>query len=732
MNLRYFTMIGSLSALAVGGVLLAPGQVAAQEREEQGVEELTRGPVHEAFATTVNFDPEPGIFVKTAPPTLIEEAPPDERPEGDNVTWIPGYWGWDDDQDDFIWISGVWRNLPPGRQWVPGYWSEVGNQWQWTSGYWANAETEEVSYLPEPPKSIESGPNVEAPSSNHIWISGTWIQRNERYAWRPGYWELGQRDWTWIPAHYQWTRRGYVFIDGYWDYDVPRRGVVFAPVHFHHDYYSRPDYVYTPLMVISLNVFVDHLFVRPHYNHYYFGDYYEPRYRESGFYTSFSYRTGRSGYDPIYAQMRWEHRDDRNWERQRRENFDFYRDHVDARPPRTWAALRARPEGSRRGQRDDYQFAEPLKQYANRPNSGQRFQPVSAETRTQLVERRQEVRKFSQERQQLESKPREVAQNADKTVKVTREKFTKSPVVGKRAEQLSGNDAPPKRHEPKGGDLRDEKTAGRDDNGGKNADGSKKADKSDNGKRGGKDQTDKGKTPDQGQGKNKDSDTKPQGKDQADKGRNPEQGQGKNKDSDNKPQGKNQAEKGNNPDQGQGKNKDSDRKPQGKNQAENGKNPDQGRGKQTEPSTKPEKENRPRPAQNADENKGGKSDGNRMNDEPKQPKKEKSQADTNERKEPKPTQKVEQPQRQKVDQTPKHQDQPQQKQKAAPEPARQPEPKPQQKAAPERQQQPKAQQERPQQPKPQQQQQQAKPEKKQNAEKKGTKDEDPDAKKKNN
>ena len=722
-------MIGSLSALAVGGVLLAPGQVAAQEREEQGVEELTRGPVHEAFATTVNFDPEPGIFVKTAPPTLIEEVPPDERPEGDNVTWIPGYWGWDDDQDDFIWISGVWRNLPPGRQWVPGYWSEVGNQWQWTSGYWANADTEEVSYLPEPPKSIESGPNVAAPSSNHIWVSGTWIQRNERYAWRPGYWELGQRDWTWMPAHYQWTRRGYVFVDGYWDYDVPRRGVVFAPVHFRHDYYSRPDYIYTPLTVISLNVFVDHLFVRPHYGHYYFGDYYEPRYRESGFYTSFSYRTGRSGYDPIYAQMRWEHRDDRNWERQRRENFDFYRDHADARPPRTWAALRARPEGSRRGQRDDYQFAEPLKQYANRPNSGQRFQPVSAETRTQLVERRQQVRKFSQERQQMESRPNEAAQNSDKTGKVTREKFTKSPLVAKRADQLSGNDAPPKRHEPKGGDLRDEKTAGRDGNGGKNAGDSDKADKSDNGKRGGKDQADKS---DDGKRGGKDQADKSDngkrgGKDQADKGANPEQGQGKNKDSDNKPQGKDQADKGRNPDQGQGKNRDSDNKPQGKNQAD--KNPDQGRGKQTEPSTKPENKDRPRPAQNADENKGGKSDGNRMNDEPKQPKKEKTQAETNERKEPKPTQKIEQPQRQKADQ-PKHQDEPKQKQKAATEPARQPEPKPQ-KAAPERQQQQKAQQERPQQPK-QPQQQQAKPEKKQTAEKKGTKDEDPDAKKKNN
>ena len=44
---------------------------------------------------------------------------------GDNVVWIPGYWSWDDSRNDFLWVSGIWRNLPPGRQWVPGYWSEA-------------------------------------------------------------------------------------------------------------------------------------------------------------------------------------------------------------------------------------------------------------------------------------------------------------------------------------------------------------------------------------------------------------------------------------------------------------------------------------------------------------------------------------------------------------------------------------------------------------------------------
>ena len=66
-------------------------------------EELTRGPVHEAFAQPVVFDPEPGPVIKQQPPASIEEVPPEEKPVGDNVTWISGYWAWDEEDDRFLW-----------------------------------------------------------------------------------------------------------------------------------------------------------------------------------------------------------------------------------------------------------------------------------------------------------------------------------------------------------------------------------------------------------------------------------------------------------------------------------------------------------------------------------------------------------------------------------------------------------------------------------------------------
>ena len=43
----------------------------------KGLEVQARGPIHEAFAEVVNFNPEPGIIAKKPVPPAIEELPPD-------------------------------------------------------------------------------------------------------------------------------------------------------------------------------------------------------------------------------------------------------------------------------------------------------------------------------------------------------------------------------------------------------------------------------------------------------------------------------------------------------------------------------------------------------------------------------------------------------------------------------------------------------------------------------
>src|SRR6185369_1960131 len=104
--------------------------------------------------------------------------------------------------------------------------------------------------------------------------------------------------------------------------------------------YARRSYFYSPAIVIDLGVFSDHLFLRPRYSHYYFGDYYAPSYSQGGFYASFSFQSSRYGYDPIYSHQRWEHRGDREWEHRVEASYQYRRDHEAARPPRTWAAQR--------------------------------------------------------------------------------------------------------------------------------------------------------------------------------------------------------------------------------------------------------------------------------------------------------------------------------------------------------------------------------------------------------
>src|SRR5438270_10453903 len=101
MTFRSFTPL----CAALGAALLLLGSVGAQDEPSpapppppappEGVEVQARGPVHEAYAEPTQASPEPTPLVDRQPPDPIEEMPPDQKPEGDNVNWIPGYWAWD-------------------------------------------------------------------------------------------------------------------------------------------------------------------------------------------------------------------------------------------------------------------------------------------------------------------------------------------------------------------------------------------------------------------------------------------------------------------------------------------------------------------------------------------------------------------------------------------------------------------------------------------------------------
>lgn len=273
-----------------------------------GVEVLARGPVHEAFATP-STDPQPPLLIPRKPPPPLPEMPPDERPEGD-VIWVPGYFAWDDERQDFLWVSGCWRVTPAGMQWVAGYWRQVGQQWQRVPGFWTPVQASQPSYYPAPPAAPQVADPGPAPAPNMFYAPGYWSLLGDRYAWRAGSWTAVRPGYVYVPSQCRWTANGYVFVPAYWDLAVSQRGLLYAPVLVDLAVVDAR-FVYTPGYAVTDMLLLDSLFVRPSFGQYYFGDYYGPRYRGLGFEASVVY--GRRGYEPIVAYQRWQYRTNPGW-----------------------------------------------------------------------------------------------------------------------------------------------------------------------------------------------------------------------------------------------------------------------------------------------------------------------------------------------------------------------------------------------------------------------------------
>jgi hypothetical protein len=304
--------------------------------DPEGVETLTRGPVHEAFAAPSAADPKPAPVIPKKPPQDIDEVQPDFRPEG--AIWINGYWEWDPEIEDFIWISGLWRVPPPEMRWVPPYWIEVEGGWQRVPGFWISTAVGELEYRPTPPASLEVGPSSPAPADNYFYIPGTWTYYDTGFRWRSGYWSPYREDWVWCPARWIWTPAGCLYQAGYWDLRPLVRAQCYAPIRFTSAVYLTPGWRYRPWCVVDSSRFFVHLWIGPRSNCYYFGNYYGSYATTFGLtpWCNWSYRS-RGCYDPLWS---WCHT------HYRRQGIDYigrvrgWHDHFDhhehERPARTW------------------------------------------------------------------------------------------------------------------------------------------------------------------------------------------------------------------------------------------------------------------------------------------------------------------------------------------------------------------------------------------------------------
>jgi len=415
---RFTSALVGLSIVAL--CWLWPGQAAAQVHVDVGpvhvhvndrpappeaVEVLTRGPIHEAFAEPIALDEDAALTISQAPPASIDEAVPDEKPAGNNIVWIPGYWSWDTDRNDFIWVSGCWRAVPPNCSWVPGYWASVRSGYQWVPGFWTTADTDELNYLPAPPATLEEGPIGTPASADNVWIPGCWVRHEGRYVWRPGFWAEARTNWVWEPAHYVYTPHGCVFVEGYWDRPLDRRGVAFLPVYASPRLYGRSDFRYSPQYVLDLGLLTSNLFISPGRHHYYFGDYYGSEYARAGFHPWYEAREHHGWYDPIYVHEQWRHRDDHKWAENQRVEYEHRRDDKAARPARTYEAMKAQAAHLPEKDRRDAYVARPMRDVVSDKATPYKFDKLDTKTREATANNARDVHAYRDQRAKWESQP---------------------------------------------------------------------------------------------------------------------------------------------------------------------------------------------------------------------------------------------------------------------------------------------------------------------------------------
>lgn len=241
-----------------------------QRVDAEPYEVLLRGPIHEAFAIR-NVAKVATQSISAKPPANVFEVIPSAKPKGNDVQWVPGYWNYFEDAGDFVWISGFYRDVPPGRKWVEGYWLESDKGFAWISGYWGSTTASEV-ILPEPPANKQVVPSSTSPNQDTFWMPGEWTYKNNQYTWTPGFWTKFHDEWTWQPTYFIDTTEGHIRVAGYWDYQPKYRGVPYTPVVFgevpnNYEFVAR----YSIGAPIDLML---HLFAFNDARGYYFGNYY--------------------------------------------------------------------------------------------------------------------------------------------------------------------------------------------------------------------------------------------------------------------------------------------------------------------------------------------------------------------------------------------------------------------------------------------------------------------------
>lgn len=189
------------------------------------------GPVHEAYVVQ-EFGTLLLEAVPTPPPSKITELVP-EQIDSQSV-WLPGYWAWSRKYGIYLWVSGLWRRSPPGKQWISGEWQNTSEGWVWLKGFWSSMRLEDFAYISSsPPDRIDEPiPTPPAPADSAFWVPGYWRFDNalQQFVWHSGQWDVLGANWVYFPPQYIWREKGYLFNPAYWDWPMDDRGLAFCSI----------------------------------------------------------------------------------------------------------------------------------------------------------------------------------------------------------------------------------------------------------------------------------------------------------------------------------------------------------------------------------------------------------------------------------------------------------------------------------------------------------------------
>jgi len=222
------------------------------------VEPYKEGNVHEAYVSASTGSGTVFRSVSKAPPKPINEQSPLKCTA--EAIWIPGYWAWNEELKDYIWISGVWRIPPPNHIWNPGLWKQIGNEWVWLRGFWSSEPLERIQYIQDHPMSPREEAIPIAPTNDYFWMSGYWEYdfSAKQFNWLTGKWVRLDPEWIYTPPSYLWRPEGYIFISAYWDQPLELRGCPYSPVRIDPD--VRSSIVYTPSLIVQPEAIIHYCF----------------------------------------------------------------------------------------------------------------------------------------------------------------------------------------------------------------------------------------------------------------------------------------------------------------------------------------------------------------------------------------------------------------------------------------------------------------------------------------